>query len=191
MTATNYFEAARKAQDQLNPLLSQALQEAKDKMEQAKQAADDPRQDELVQAIEEAELLDPGEARQILSDLQADAPPHVKRDGRHLLGRISALERENELNQEECGKIAKALVQILKGEAEGGLVRWPTCSHWSQALNHRQIENYARWIAPDRFEAIQQERRKAQEEKDQAEREVEALELAGQSLKNLIPEGVA
>ncbi len=190
MTASSYFTEAKKAQETLNPLLSQALQEARNRMERAKEAAQDARREDLIASIEAAPLLDESEAMQIISSLASDMPPKEARSGERLVFRPYVNFQANVFNFADCQKAAQAIVMGLQEKIPPGLIRWPSWNWFKKSVPIQEIERFCSWVAPERYQQIQAARRQAQEEKAQAERELAALEKAQESLQNLIPEEV-
>jgi len=190
MSIQAYLDEAKKTQKTLNPMLEKAIQEAQAKLEEAKERAADTRINDMIEAIEQAPLLDEGEAQQVMASLTADMPPGEARSGERIVHRIHVEESNNKFCFADCQTAARAVVMALKGKIPAGLIRWPSWNWFTRALSGTQIERYCYWLAPEQYEQIQQARRQAQEDRAQAEKELAALEQAQESLNNLTFEEV-
>lgn len=202
MTIETFIESAQTAKRDLHPLLKQAQSEADSRLEDAGARLAEPDRPALVEALESAELPAAEDAREILGQFSAMANPHYQTDGGHLIGLLQDVVLRRTLSEAQAAKVAGAIVLALQGGCESGLIRWPNENRirlddepakddgpaWHEALNDRQLEQYAAWIVPERAAEIAARRSEIQAERETAETQRQRLQRAEEALRNLIPE---
>lgn len=184
---TTYSEAATKAQQELTPLLSEALTEAKRQRAnaEAKLSGDDVRRG-LVADLEAAPRPDPRQAAEIIRQYVGQLPANRSTDGAFIVNALRDLRRRNEISDSQAGQIVGALLLALEGGVDAGLIRWPA-QPWQELLATRELEAWHAWMLPDAARKARERKGRAAADYAHYTVEVERLEAARQALDGIVP----
>jgi len=184
---TTYNEAATKAQQELAPLLDEALTAARRKQANAdSKLTDDEMRQQFIADLEKAARPDPQQAAEIIRQYTAQLPANHCTDGAFIIDVLRDLRRRNEINDEQAGKIVGALLLAMEGGVEAGLIVWPA-TPWQRLLPTRQLEDWHAWALPDAARKARERKARAAADYAHYSVEVSRLEAARQALGGIVP----
>lgn len=156
-----YNEAARAAVEELKPLLADAIQEAREALDENQGKISGEGQRAALLKILKAYTPTTDDAESVLNSyISGFVRPDLVQDGRYILSAYDDVLRQNVLKGEAARKAANALLAAQAGLIPSGLTVWPGLDAWSEKMWHKQLYVWVAHLMPEEAQKFERKMEK-------------------------------
>jgi len=183
-----YIEAAKKAHEQLMPLVEAATTDAQDRLSKAKEdATAEEVSPLLVDMLNNAALPADGAVTGIIATYAALLNNPGTRDGGFLIRHLVSAVKHHGLKDEQAAQIAGAMIAAVHGLAPTSLITWPAADDWQEHLHYSDLKQWAAWLAPAEYKQFEERTTATAKARISAETDLVQLKRARQALEDMVP----